>query len=98
MEGFASIVHTMSDENKVFPEHRPEIDRSPEWAKERSRMRSTIVLRKMSEMTEEDLSQIARSTINSRYQYMPDDELIKQYYDAGGSSSEAITAWTIKYR
>ena len=86
------------DKNVIFPPAGHAPDNSPGWKKERLRMRSFIVGKKMSELTYEDLSQIARSAINSRYQYMPDNELIQRYYEAGGSSSEAISAWTNKYR
>ena len=81
-----------TDDNRVLPGAGtpPKIDRRPEWKVERARMRAHIVTTQMSGMTYEDLSQIARGSMNDRYMFIPDNDLITAYEKAGGKWTEIM--------
>ena len=79
-----------SDNNRTFPAFSSEVDKGPEWKEERGRMLSFIVDKLMEQMSVEERDRRARGTINERYLYAPDHELISHYENLGGEWTERM--------
>jgi len=79
-----------TDNNRIFAVSSPKVDKSPEWKEERGRMLSFVVDKLMEQMSVEERDRRARGTINERYLYAPDHELISHYENLGGEWTERM--------
>ena len=81
-----------SDSNLSLPDSfsTPQEDYSPEWGKERSRMRSYITKTLFDRMSIEEKDSIVLGRLNERYFYCRDWQLISKYESLGGKWSEAL--------
>ena len=82
----------MSDRNRLLPGYGPaaDVDRTPEWKKERIRLRCFIVDVIMEGMSQEEKERRARGAVSERLYFAPDYELISLYEKAGGEWSEEM--------
>jgi len=79
-----------SDSNRILPFALPEVDKRPEWRKERVRMLSFIVDNTMSEMSQEEKERRARGCVSESLFYAPDHALISRYEKLGGKWTEIM--------
>ena len=79
-----------SDGNRILPTFSPEVDKRPEWKKERGRMLSFIVEKTMEEMSDEECRRKARGTVSESLMYTPDHTLITKYEKCGGEWTEIM--------
>jgi hypothetical protein len=81
-----------TDDNRILPNgaSSPEIDTTPEWKAERSKMISFILKGIMDQMDEEEKERRARGTIFESLLYSPDHELITKYERLGGKWTEGM--------
>ena len=79
-----------SDDNRILPTSSPQVDKRPEWKKERGRMIRFIVKETMEQMSDEECRRIAKGSVAERLLYTPDHNLITQYEKYGGEWTEIM--------